>query len=153
MQTYQVCALLRPRSCRGEVGSTQKRGVDAGRPHGLFPEISHIPKSSWAAPCSQGLGLLLHPHASPWPPPTGSLGLHILSLTCSHTWHDRMRNWGLAAGDGGGRQSLLVPITNGHLSEKLLGKDVAPEDLLPVDSRTFHCTLVRLLVNIIIILH
>lgn len=82
------------------------------------------------------------PHPHPQSLPTSFLGLHNLSLKPARTWHDRMRNWEPATGDGRGRQSLLVPITNGRLSERNLGKDTAPEGLSLVDFKIFRCTLV-----------
>lgn len=52
-----------------------------------------------------------------------------------------------------GREPLLVPITDGHLSGKPSGKNVVSQGLLPVDFKFFPCTLAWLLINIIIISH
>lgn len=47
--------------------------------------------------------------------------------------------------------ALLAPRTNGCLSERHLGKDVALEDLLLIDFKNFRCTPVWLLINIILL--
>lgn len=85
--------------------------------------------------------------------PTSCLGLHILSLNPVQTQQDRMRNQDLVTGEGAGRRSPLVPVTNGHLSARHLGKDVALEDLSLLAFKNFRRTLVRLSINIIIIFH
>lgn len=64
-----------------------------------------------------------------------------------------MRNWEPAHGDRRGRQTLLIPLTDGHLSEGHLEEDVTPEDRSLADFKNFRCTLVQLLIKMIIIFH